>query len=403
MRILIIANLVPFPPNSGARIRIYQFLRRISGDHEVHFACHAWDRDAVANADRLKELCAGVVTGRVQTHHAPGMIPRMLYQIGRGRPPELSLRHSPELAANIRQIVSGTKFDIIHIEEYFMGSYLDHLPKGHGARLLVTFHNVGFSQMKGMSGISRNPLIKMWHRGNAALLAQWEPRLAKSVHRCITVSERDRELLLDRDPSLLIDVVANGTDTKMYKPLEPPDGPPAFLFIGDMRYPPCVDGARFFASEILPRIRRRVPAAEFWIVGREPTSDICRLHGNGVHVVGAVDDVVRYYRKCHVSVVPLRAGGGTRLKVLEAMALGRPIVSTTLGAEGLGLNHGEHLLIADDAENFAAQSLRALQDNEMVSAMTSRSRLLVESSYDWDALAALQLRIYKETFDAGRD
>jgi len=400
MRILSITNLTPLPANSGARLRVFNILRRIAERHEIHLACHLWDPEEEAVVAELEKHFTRVTGGRVHRRPCVRLLPEMLRCLGKGRPPELALWRSPELTAGIRRMVSETRFDIVHAEEYFMAPYLDLLPRGYPAKRAVTFHNIGFDQRRTFPGITGNPFLKAWYACNARLLEFWEPRLGASADLCITVSERDRRFLLKKNPALKIEVIPNGADTKAYRFLgPPPSGSRAVLFVGDMRYEPSVDAATYFVSTILPLARRAIPGLEFWIVGREPARAVLDLRADGVHVTGAVPDVRPYYERCFASVVPLRAGGGTRLKILEAMALGRPIVSTSIGAAGLDAADGEHLAIADRPREFAARVADIFREPEKTRLMAERARRLVESRYDWDDLASKQLRAYEMLFD----
>jgi glycosyltransferase involved in cell wall biosynthesis len=227
-------------------------------------------------------------------------------------------------------------------------------------------------------------------------MRRWEARYAARFDRCIAVSEADRRLLLAINPRLRVDVVPNGVNTKVYRPLPMNGRSPSLLFVGHMGYDPNIDAALFLTKDILPRIRRAVPDVELWLVGRNPSPAVTHLQGNGVFVSGTVGDLLPYYERSAVCVVPLRAGGGTRLKILEAMALNRPIVSTTIGSEGLDAVHSEHLLNADRPEAFAEQVVRALRDRELAERLAANARRLVVSRYDWDTIAARQLQIYDE-------
>ena len=151
-----------------------------------------------------------------------------------------------------------------------------------------------------------------------------------------------------------------------------------------------------FVVQILPLIRHTINPMEFWIVGGNPRPEVLELNGNGVRVTGRVEDVVPYYQQSTVCVVPLRAGGGTRLKILEAMALGRPVVSTTIGCEGLDVVDGEHLFIADTPEQFAQKTVRLLLDRHLSQYMCANARRLVEAHYGWDRIARRLTDVYDE-------
>jgi glycosyltransferase involved in cell wall biosynthesis len=210
------------------------------------------------------------------------------------------------------------------------------------------------------------------------------------------MSETDRQVLLAANPRLRVEVAPNGVDTHAFRPLPAPEGPPALVFVGNMSYPPCVDAMVWFCSEILPLIRAQRPGVEMWIVGINPAPEVRRLEGDGVHVTGRVPDVTPYYERSGVSVVPIRAGGGTRLKILEAMALGRPVVSTTIGAEGLDIMDGNHVLLADDPRQFAEKTLQLLSDAELYRRLAADGRALAVNRYDWDVIARDLLRVFSD-------
>jgi len=188
----------------------------------------------------------------------------------------------------------------------------------------------------------------------------------------------------------------NGVDTARLQPLAASDSPPALLFVGSMFYTPCEDGAIWLVREILPLVNRRFPAIDVWIVGKKPGPGVEELAGKHIFVTGEVEDVTSYYQRATIAVAPLRAGSGSRLKILEAMALGRPIVSTSLGAEGLQLEPERHLLTADSTEDFAAAVIRLIESPDAGRALANAAREFVEARYNWEMIAARQLQIYRE-------
>jgi glycosyltransferase involved in cell wall biosynthesis len=311
-----------------------------------------------------------------------------------GKPPELKLLHSEELGGKIRQLISTMDFDVVQIEHARMGLYLETLPQNRRCKSILMFHNFTFQQYNRVSQIEQRWDRKLRALLNSVAMRQWEPRYAERFDHCTTVSEIDRRLLLKANPRLRVDVIPNGVDIQKYQPLPAENASPALLFIGNMGYPPCVDAALYFCREIFPRIRRTISAAELWIVGRDPRPEVLQLNGDGVHVTGRVDDVIPYYRQSAVCVVPLRAGGGTRLKILEAMALGRPVVSTTIGCEGLEVVDGEHLLIADGPEQFAEKTVCLLTDRQLYQHISTKGRQLVQTRYDWDKIAGRLMEVY---------
>jgi sugar transferase (PEP-CTERM/EpsH1 system associated) len=399
MRILIIADYLPYPLIGGDRIRIYNLLRRIASRHEVSLAAFLekpGDDEGVAH---LQQFCASVETASFQRRSRLVRVPGLLRYALAGKPPELKLLHSEELGGKIRQLVSTMDFDIVQIEHARMGLYLETLPQNRSCKSILMFHNFTLQQYRQIFHIERRLDRKIRALLNSVAMGQWEPRYAERFDRCTTVSEADQRLLKRANPRLRVDVIPNGVDIQKYQPLPAENASSALLFIGNMGYPPCVDAVLYFCREIFPHIRRKIGAAELWIVGRDPRSEVLQFNGDRVHVTGRVDDVIPYYRQSAACVVPLRAGGGTRLKILEAMALGRPVVSTTIGCEGLEVVDGEHLLIADSPDQFAEKTVRLLTDRQLYQHISTNGRQLVETRYDWDKIAGRLMEVYAEILD----
>jgi glycosyltransferase involved in cell wall biosynthesis len=166
------------------------------------------------------------------------------------------------------------------------------------------------------------------------------------------------------------------------------------IFVGNMSYRPNVDGARFFVGEVLPLVRQKFPRAELWLVGVNPSDEIYALEQPGIHITGRVEEIVPYYAQSDVCVVPLRAGSGTRLKILESMALGRPVVTTTIGCEGLDVENNTHLFITDDPGEYAGRINDLLEDPALYQRMAQNARQRVVEVYDWDVVAKDLLALY---------
>lgn len=397
MRILIITDSLPYPPNSGDKIRTYNLLRRISDHHEVWLACLLDGADYHLSLAHLEEFCRGVEVAVIRAQHPLVHLPGLIWYALVGRPLELKFVHSEELARKIHRLVLKEKFDIIQIEHSFMAMYLDAIPQMSESKSILTFHNVTWKQFDTIFRYERRLILKIRHWIFSKMMRKWEPNFAQRFNRCITVSEVDKELLKNTNPSLHIDIVPNGVDVKDYQLLPRQFNSRTLLFIGKMSYLPCIDAALYFYEEILPLIRLAVDNVDFWIVGRDPTPEILKLHGsNATHVSGYVDDVVPYYKNSAICVVPLRAGGGTRLKILEAMALGRPVVSSTIGCEGLDVTDGKNILIADSPGQFAAETVKLLTDRVLYQNIVNEARKLVETHYDWNILASRLLQTYDE-------
>jgi sugar transferase (PEP-CTERM/EpsH1 system associated) len=396
MRILMITDRPPFPVISGATLRVYNLLQRIAKEQEVWFAALLATREQADGVAHLRDICQGVEITNIKPGRALTRPLEGLRYLMTGKPPDLRLQLSNELAEKIRQLVRRIQFDIVHIEFTHMGLYLELLPCELRERSVWMLHDIDWVKFARLSHLEPRAArtARLWL--HSQMMRRWKPRFAERFSRCITVSENDRRLLTAANPRLQVDVVPNGVDTQMYQPLKQERKIPAVVFVGSLDYFPCVDAVIFFCNEVLPHIRRRVSNVEVWIVGSNPRPEVEELQQNGIHVTGRVDDVRPYYSRSTVCVVPLRAGGGTRLKILEAMALGRPVVSTSIGCEGLDVIDGEHLFIADHPEDFAEKTVRLLTDEPLRQSIINRARELVVSRYDWDIIANQLMQVYVE-------
>ena len=396
MRILFITDYLPYPLIAGDRIRVYNLVQRIARQHQVSLVGFLQTPDEANGVPHMQEFCYRVETANLRRRHKLARLPGLLRYVLAGIPFDFEFLHSEELANKIRQLVSTVDFDIVHIEQSRMALYMETLPLDAHFKRILAFQNVASIQYDRISHIALTPARKMRAWLHSRMLRRWEPRYAERFDRCITVSEVDRRLLMTANPRLQVDVVPNGVDTQLYQPLALEGTQPALLLVGNMSYAPCADGALWFCNQILPHIRRAIGDVQVWIVGISPPPEVVRLNGDGVHVTGRVEDVVPYYRPSTVCVMPLRAGGGTRLKILEAMALGRPAVSTAIGCEGLDVVDGRHLLIADAPEKFAEKTVRLLTDKALYQRMVTEARELAVARYDWDVVAGQLLDVYSE-------
>jgi sugar transferase (PEP-CTERM/EpsH1 system associated) len=396
VRILTISEALPYPPDSGSPQRVYGLLLRLAREHEVWVATLL---DAPAQAEGLAKVRdlglhveAAVYRRRTPVGHLPGLARYAL----QGKPLELRFKYSHELADTIRRLASQVDFDIVQIEHSDMALYLEALPAAARCRRILVFHNIIFRQWERIAQVERRPALRARAWLYSRMMRRWEPRYAARFDRCIAVSEADRALLKATNPNLRVDVAPNGVDTQRLQPLPREIGSRRVLFVGMMSYEANADAALFFCRQALPHLRRMVGDVETWIVGMNPPAEVLALAGDDVHVTGRVDDVAPYYQRSAVCVTPLRAGGGTRLKILEAMALGRPVVSSTVGCEGLDVRDGEHLLIADSPEQFARQTARLLSDERLCERIVRQARQLVEERYDWEVVAQRVQRIYAD-------
>ncbi len=395
MRVLIITDYLPYPLISGDRIRVYNLIRRVAVHHQVSLVALLGTPDDKASLHHLGEFCEFVSTA---DHTWPSLKtewPGMLQYLFTGKPWELRLIYSQKLAETIRRLTSQKPYDIVDIQHSRMALYREEIAPSCKAKTILTLHNIAYMQYEIIAKIQSKPLRRLRDWLHSRALWFWEPRYAAKFSHVITMSQLDSQRLLERNAQLDMEVIPNGVDTQRYQPLPLEENHAGLLFIGTMAYPPGADGARFFCRQILPLVEQRFPNVETWIVGADPPQDVVALAADRIHVTGRVEDILPYYQRTSICVVPLRAGGGTRLKILEAMALGRPVVTTSIGCEGLEAVNGKHLLIADDPAGFADHINRLMSDADLYHSITQSARQFVESHYGWNAIAEKLMRLYE--------
>jgi polysaccharide biosynthesis protein PslH len=387
MRILFITDRIPYPAVSGNLQRTYHLAKRFAHSHELWLAAPLNSAQDGAGVTHMRSFCHKVITGTRQRRHPLQHVPGLVRYVAEGKPWEYLFEHCEELFQQIQEITATTAFDVIHIEPSYMGLYLEAIAPGATSRKILTFHNIESNLFAQLARVDPSPVSRWRAWAHSAALRRWEATYTARYDDCITVSAEDRQILEQIHPGLRVKVSPNGVDTTALQPLPAAEADAGLVFVGSMNYSACVDAAIFFHREILPQIRRQQPDVELWFVGRDPAPEVQRLASDTVHVTGWVESVEPFYRRSRVCIVPLRAGGGTRLKILEAMALGRPVVSTAKGCEGISVIDGEHLFIADTPEEFADKTLHLLEDPGLRQKMVQNARNLVTTNYDWDAIA----------------
>jgi glycosyltransferase involved in cell wall biosynthesis len=313
-----------------------------------------------------------------------------------------SLYWSAEFSTTLHTVLEQSAFDIVQCEFSYMGGYAPRRPRYDRAKWLLDAHNIEHRlnetlsrTSEGLAGLA----YRIYADREARLRRREELEACLRVDRVVTVSAIDREILLREAPGLEVDIVPNGVDLDWFDTSGGSESArrPSAVFVGKMDYRPNVDAVRWFCREILPLVKSRVPAFVFTICGNDPVESVLALGKiEGVVVTGRVPDTRPYLEDAAVAVVPLRAGSGTRLKVLEAMAMGRPVVSTPIGAEGLDVVSGEDFAEADSPNEFAARIIDLLDNPDERERLGRAGRDLVEASYGWPAVVARLERVYEE-------
>lgn len=395
MRILFLSPRQCWPSRSGAKLREYHFLRALAVSADVTYV-HFTEPGAPPLTPRDLPFCRDVVA--VPRPPAYGVGKMLQGLVGRWPLPVLNYA-SAEMTAAVRRLTDSAAFDLIHLDAVHMVPYGEALLGRAPVRMVVNWHNIESEAMRRYSATVASPARRWYSAHTAAKWEQLERDILRTAFGHVVCSPRERDMLQRIAPQARIAVVGNGVDLEYFAGQGAGSAAARDLvFVGSMDYFPNVEAASAFSRQIWPRVRERMPDARLWIVGASPGPAVRALAElPGVRVTGTVPDVRPYYRDALAAIVPLRTGGGTRLKILEAMAAGVPVISTPLGAEGLDVTPGGDILIAppDDAAAWVGHLL-ALADSASAQrpALVAAALHLARTHYDWEALG----RTLRETY-----
>jgi len=398
VKCLLLTPFVPHPPIDGGRVRMLALLEALAERCEV-------DVLALAREERDREAVAALrergfdVEAVFEEQPSPVAIAR---GVARGSSLYLakyrSRRFGEALAARLR----ASRYDVVQCEYPYTGQYRLSTPRS-GARWVLDAHNVEHSlsrQLGELSGQGR-PIYRLYARRETAARRREEVNICRAMDAVVTVSENDRAALAAVVPGLRPAVVANGVDLDRFSPdRERESARPTGVFVGKLDYRPNVDALRWLTSAIVPQVRRRIPEFELIVVGSGDSRHVeswCREPG--VRFVGPVEDVLPHLQEAWVAVAPLRAGSGTRLKILEALAAGCAVVTTPVGHEGLETVADKHLLVASDTDGFAESVARLCLEPELRLRVAHAGRELVEQRYGWGRAGDLLVTLYEGLID----
>jgi polysaccharide biosynthesis protein PslH len=395
MKILWIARTCPYPPNDGEKIRVFNLIKNLS-HHDITLVFRAMHENELQGATALQQYCrqvryAYIPSPTSQLTRVGWCLPFVFTRY----PISLATVYFQEIATILRELCARETYDVVHVEHSSLTIYLDGLKFQNNPYTILTLHNVDYARNVRVMANTPAGIYKLFLYYNQLKFKQWETDSIMRYDKVITVSGTDKETIEEMGVSGAIDVVPNGVDTEKLQMIPRRSASRSILFVASMDSEANHDGAMFFLEQIFPLVKKRVPDASLYLVGRNPRQELKAFdHTDGIVVTGEVPEVRQYYEKAAVAVVPLRSGGGTRLKILEAMALGIPVVSTAVGCEGLNVEDGKHLVVADDPRLFAEAVIDIFDNDELCRSLVQASRKVVEEQYDWRTIAAQQDQLY---------
>jgi sugar transferase (PEP-CTERM/EpsH1 system associated) len=420
MKLLLLTPQLPYPPQQGTTIRNFNLIRNLAPRHTLTLLSFGTPEE-LRDAAPLRDLCRRIEIAPYPTR----TLAQRAWTTLTSPLPDMALRlKSDGMHAQFDALTRDETFDIIQIEGIEMARYvLNSQLSIVNCQLVFDDHNAEYVlQRTAFASDARR--IARWHAALYSLiqwrkLTRYERAICRAANHVVACSDADANAIanllnpssaVSRQPSAVsnqkseienrkskITVIPNGVDTELYAPVESAHDDATLVFTGKMDYRPNIDAMTWFAADILPRVRAEIPNARLAIVGQKPAPKIVALQQQpGIKVTGWVADIRPHIVAAAIYVAPLRMGSGTRLKVLEAMALGKAIVATTRGIEGIALTRDRDVVIADTPEEFARALIALLRDPERRCALGRAARTLAEEKYDWRALVPMFDQVYSQ-------
>ena len=401
-QILFLSQLVPYPLDAGPKVRSYYVLRHLAQKHQVTLLAFSRPDDSPANIKHLLDFCEEIhlITIHRNLYHniqalAESLFTRKSFIIWRD--------YVPEMARTIDNLIKTKQFDAIHTDQLWMAQYALRAKKvAPNVKLLLDEHNACFQIWKRLAVRERNPLKRWLYKREGNRLREYEAYACSQFDHIVTVTEEDsntlRSLVVSRNKHSVksgsmetctrFSTIPICVDTQSIFPVQPISGSLDVLHMGTMFWMPNIEGVLWFAHQVWPKVIAQIPQATFTIVGKNSPAEIRELSKNGnnrlsIQVTGYVPNPQPYLEKAGVFIVPLLSGSGMRVKIIDAWRWGLPIVSTSIGAEGIRCVSGENILIADGSQAFAQAVVKILMEPSLAKKLRLNGRHWVEENYNW--------------------
>lgn len=394
LKILTIAPQLPFPPVDGGKLAMYHPLRGLaSRGHDQTLLCLTEHADPAA-VKELEKLCRVFA---IEHRKAPTPAGALRSLFARD-PYTLSRFHDARLLARLDTLLKES-WDIVNIEMLHCARYGVHVKRKRDIPVVLRLHNVESVILQRFRSKQSNPLMRAFFRLEEGKLRRYEASVPALFDCVLPISPADERVMLERDPTLKTRVVQSGVDTDRPLLEGVEEEPHAVLWLGMLSWPPNREGLWWFVEKVLPRLVSRDPQVRLYIAGSAPPPEVLQFRHPHVTVLGFVKDVREAIQRCRVCVVPLHAGSGIRLKLLELLSMRRAVVSTSIGCEGISAVPGKHLLVADTPEDFAEAVAALLEDPSRSREMGDAAFEFVCRHYSWKEIVDTLESVYRELCD----
>ncbi len=403
MRILVVSPRIPYPLSSGANLRIFNIFSQIAKKHEVYLLCFMKSEEELKHLSYINHIFPRIDFVLWKPEKS-SILRRLIYLFSWDSAFSMKVR-SPELYKRFREkllkIVSSKKIDLIHSHTLNMAPFsydITTVPR------VLDITDCKTLMLRRKYFLNRNKLSKcqiLKDRVGYYRARRYERRIMRYFDACVTVSEIDRSVFKSLSPDANISVIPNGVNTSYFRPLQDvSEDLPSLVFSGNMNFPPNVDAVLYFYNYIFPLIKDSIHNVHFYIVGSSPVEDIKQISDDkNVTVTGYVDDIRQSISKASIIICPMRLGAGIKNKILEAMSMQKPIVSTSLGAQGINVSNGEDILLADSPKEFADKVVELLNNQSLRQQIALNGRKLVERDYTWEMVGKKYEALYQRTIN----
>lgn len=386
MRILFVANRMPYPPYRGDKLKIFNLGKSLRVNHEIHLITIAENQEDINAVSHLKSVFHKIDYVYIPKWKSKWNVIKALFS---SVPFQIAYFRSASFEKLLYQQLTADNYDAIHVQHLRMSQFI---PEEFKHKAILDLPDAFSLYWNRRYLSSSNCLIKVFNKTEYQRLYLFEKTVIPTFKMALVCSKEDQRYL-NNIPNSFVNLLQNGVDTLTFKPSEIKFEPFRILFTGNMDYAPNIDAVNYFASEIFPLILKQVPMAQFIIAGQRPVSKVLQLASENIKVTGFIENLADEYAKAHVVVSPLRIGAGTQNKVLEALSMNIPVVTTYVGYEGLELPEDIGALPSKSASEFADNVIKILTDIGFRNEMGEKGGELIRSRFSWASIA-LKLESY---------
>jgi len=384
-KMLFISTYVPYPPIGGAYQRTYNLLLRASRDYDIYFVGFEKNKEDCKNIDKLKEFCKEAISFRLPEDWSRfSMLKQLIFNIFSIKPFTVCKYYKKDVVKAVQRLVNDKKISILHIDMIDLADYRHDV---EAVKTILTHHNVESILYFRISEHASNLFTKAFWYIQYLKMLHFERKMCSRFTGNACVSEIDREAFSAIAPGASFRVVPNGVDTDYFHPNMEESSKKDIIFVGSLDWPANLDAINYFRSSIWPELKKLNLSIRLKVIGKGRDNRFPHdIGSSGIEYLGFVDDIRPHVWSSLAFIVPLRIGGGTRLKILDAMALGIPVISTSIGCEGIDVSDGHNIVIADTARDFALGIKRLSEDSKLRNILSQKGRELVTSKYSWQII-----------------